>query len=399
MRDDANGLTQRSSILGREAYNLDPGNPQTTQGYFTNLADLAVWANPYATIKLANLVLTPLADVAGLTTEEREGVRGFAKTVKAIELLTVIRGTDVGGALLDAAANPTDPPGPIATKAEVYTEIRKLLDEGRTHLQAAGGIFPFALGSGFAGFDTPATFLKFNRAIRARADIDMRDWNAALIDLSASFLDTSAPLSTGVYNTFSTVSGDITNPLYEGQPRLFFVHPRILANAQRKTDGSPDNRMAAKVRSITPFTRFGFSVGETWTNYPGQSAPIPMIRNEELILLRAEANLGAGNTTAALTDINFIRASAGGLPPLTLPYVPAANAPPTLLDELLYNKTYSLMWESGSSTWLDARRYGKLAALPHDQPGHVVYPRMRIADRECDPRDPKPVGCTTPAGL
>jgi hypothetical protein len=396
----ATQTTQLFSRLGREGYNLDPGNPQNFPAYYTTLGDLAPWALPYATIKLADLVIEPIDRVVGLTPAQKEAIRGFAKTIKATQLLTVIRATDVNGALIDAAANPTDPPAPIASKAEVYAEIFKLLDQAQVHLKAGGSTFPFLLGPGFAGFDTPSTFLTFNRAVRARADIELKDWSTALTDLGGSFLDTGAPLTKGVYDTFSLVSGDANNALYEGVPRLYFVHPRIPANAQKKLDGTPDNRVLAKVKSIPPFARFGLTnVSATWTNYPTQSSPIPYFRNEEVILLRAEANLALGNTAAAVADINLVRVNAGGLPPITLPYTPGPGAPPTLLDELLYNKTYSLMWEEGSSSWLDARRYGKLAALPHDLPGHVVFPYLRIADLECDARNPKPAGCTSPAGL
>jgi hypothetical protein len=398
MRGDIGRIAQGFGILGREGYNLDPGNPQTEQGYYTNLTDLALWAGPYATIKLADLVMQPLDAVSGLTPAQREGVRGFAKTVKAIELLNVIRCTDVGGASLDATANATDPPPPIVTEPEVYAQIFKLLDEAATHLQAAGGTFVFGLGAGFAGFDTPPTFLKFNRAIRARADIDQKNFAAALTDLAGSFLDTGSPLTLGVYHTYSTVSGDAINGLFEGTPRLYFTHPSIANNAQLKPDGTQDNRFLAKVVAIPAFTRFNIAVQWTWKIYTSNSSPIPLVRNEELILLRAEANLGLGNTAAAIADINFIRAQSGGLAPISNPYVAAAGQPPTLLDELLYEKRYSLMWEAGA-TWLDARHYGKLAALPHDLPGHVVYPYLRLPDLECNARTPKPAGCTQPVGL
>jgi hypothetical protein len=399
MRGDANTITQRFSILGREAYNLDPGNPANEQDYYDNLGDLAAWANPYATIKLADLVMASLDKVTGLSAAQADGIRGFAKTVKAIELLNVIRCTDVGGALLDAAANVTDSAGAIATKADVYTQIFTLLDQAKVHLQAAGGSFAFSLSPGFAGFETPAAFLTLNRAVRARADVDMQNWSVALTDLQGSFLDTTQPASLGMYFTYSTVSGDAINPLFEGQPRVYFTHPRILNNAQKKPDGTLDNRVLAKVKSIAPLSRFGYAVSATWTIYTSQTASVAYIRNEELVLLRAEANLGLGNMAAAVNDINFIRVNSGGLGPIALPYVPAPGAPPTLLDELLYNKTYSMMWEMGSSSWLDARHYGKLAALPHDLPGDVVYPYLRIADSECDPRNPKPLGCITPTGL
>lgn len=58
------------------------------------------------------------------------------------------------------------------SKAVSYTEslagIAKVLDEGATQLDGAGAAFPFALPSGYAGFTTPATFKRFNRAIALR---------------------------------------------------------------------------------------------------------------------------------------------------------------------------------------------------------------------------------------
>ena len=392
------GATQLYSRLGREGWNLDPGNPQNFPAFYSTLADLAPWAGPYATIKEADLVLAPLDRVTTMSAAQREGVRGFAKTIKAIMLLYVIRATDVNGALLDATASPTDPPQPIASKADVYTQIFKLLDEAQTHLQAAGGSFSFDVGAGMSAFSAPADFLKFNRAVRARADNDLQNWAAVLTDLSGSFLDTTAPLTKGVYDTYSLVSGDAFNPLHEGVPRLFYVHNRILNNAQKQASGALDARIGAKTFPAA-VSRFGVSASAAWSNYPLSASPIAYLRNEELILLRAEANLGLGNQAAALADINFIRVNSGNLVPLTLPYTPVAGAPPTLLDELLYEKTYSLMWEHGSSSWLDARHYGKLAQLPHDLPGQVVFPYLRIADLECQARTPQPPGCTSPTGL
>ena len=78
-----------------------------------------------------------------------------------------------------------------------------------------------------------------------------------------------------------------------------------------------------------------------------------MIKNEELILLRAEANIGLSDLgDAAVTDINLVRQTSGGL----APYAGAVDQP-SLLNELLYNKRYSLMYEGGHS-WIDYRRYG-----------------------------------------
>ena len=43
------------------------------------------------------------------------------------------------------------------------------LDVGTYVINTAGSAFSFSLSSGFAGFDTPETFAKFNRALRATA--------------------------------------------------------------------------------------------------------------------------------------------------------------------------------------------------------------------------------------
>src|SRR5205807_6893326 len=87
-----------------------------------------------------------------------------------------------------------------------------------------------------------------------------------------------------------------------------------------------------------------------------------IIRNEELILLRAEANIGlatGAGLTAAINDIDYIRKFSGGLPAST-----GLNAS-NVLDELLHQKRYSLLFEGGHR-WIDLRRYGKLDAT------HVV---------------------------
>jgi len=54
-----------------------------------------------------------------------------------------------------------------------------------------------------------------------------------------------------------------------------------------------------------------------------------------------------------------------GLPPISDPYVAntALNQPAALLDELLYEKRYSLWGEFGT-VWLDMRHYGKILQVP-----------------------------------
>ncbi|HSM17091.1 MAG TPA: hypothetical protein VK845_08885, partial [Gemmatimonadales bacterium] len=69
-----------------------------------------------------------------------------------------------------------------------------------------------------------------------------------------------------------------------------------------------------------------------------------------------------------------------------------------LLDELLYNKRYSLLFEGGHR-WIDLRRYGKLGELPRDLPTHTVFDRYPFPIAECDARVPTPSqGCSPVSG-
>ena len=117
-----------------------------------------------------------------------------------------------------------------------------------------------------------------------------------------------------------------------------------------------------------------------------------LIRNEELILLRAEANIGNLDAAAALVDINLVRTTAGGLDPIAVGVWTGMTADEQL-DELLYNKRYSLLWEGGHR-WIDMRRYGRLGDLPLDLPSFTVPDRYPVPTPECDARtDSLPPSC------
>ncbi|MBI4501905.1 MAG: RagB/SusD family nutrient uptake outer membrane protein [Gemmatimonadetes bacterium] len=404
LRSNQGGVVATFGAFGREGYNLDPSNPQAPANIYVRLdqdAGGGFWTTAYRMLRQGKVVLSATDKVADLTAAEKEGIRGFTKTLEALALLYNIMAMDQSGAALDVNAQTGDPLPDIKSKAEVYTRILQLLDEAATNLNAAGSSFAFGLPPGFAGFNTPATFLKFNKAIRARANIYTKNYTGALTDLAASFLSTTAPLTLGVYLDFSTGTGDAANPIYDPTTRQRFAHPSILRDAQLQADGvTRDTRATSKVAPIDSIIRHGFPVSEKLTVYTSAGASIPVIRNEELILLRAEANLALGSTSAAIADINVVRAAASGLPPISDPYVAnaALRQPATLLDELLYEKRYSLFWEFGT-TWIDARNYGKLALLPHDRTGDKVFPNFALPNRECSQRSPAPAGCTVPAGL
>lgn len=403
-----NGYVSLLGILGRESYNFDPADPRFVTEMMVGPLDGGspafggnLWANPYRNILNANIVLTAVAGVPGMLDSEKEGVRGFAKTIQALDFLKVINTRDANGAPIAVGIDLNAPPAAIATRAEVFARIVQLLDEGQTHLLAPSASFPFLLPSGFTGFSTPSTFLGFNRALRARVAVYTGDFSGALTALGVSFIDTAAAVSLdrGVYYDYTSGSGDQQNDLFDPDARAILAHPSFRTDAQLQATGARDDRFVRKTTLVSPAkSAQGLSSDLQFVIYNSVEAPIPVIRNEELILLRAEANIGL-NTPASLadavTDLNTIRVRSGKLPLYTGAVTQAA-----LLDELLYNKRYSLMFEGGHR-WIDLRRYGRLSTLPQDATSGGTakrFSKFPFPAFECDPRSPAPPGCGTEVG-
>src|SRR6185295_15897295 len=110
----------------------------------------------------------------------------FARTMAALAYLQVIATRDEYGAVIQTSADPSRL-DPLVSKAEIFAHIDQLLDEAQVHLLAGGAAFPFPLGSGWSGFDTPVTFVRANRAIAARARLYGGDPAGALAALGGSF--------------------------------------------------------------------------------------------------------------------------------------------------------------------------------------------------------------------
>jgi hypothetical protein len=362
-----NGYVSHLGILGRESYNFDAADPRFVTSLLAGPLSPGdrvfgghFWEIEYRNIRNANLLLAATDVVAGMDPEEKEAVRGFAKTIAALEYLIVINTHDTNGAVIQRSTDLHQLDPIVTNKDEVFAHIKLLLDEARTHLQAGGSAFPFQLGSGFRGFDTPAAFLQANRALKARVDVYSGDNAAALTALGESFLSAdplNPGLDRGIYHAFGTGTGDTINRLND--PNIF-AHPSVKMQAEIGPNAALDKRVATKIKMVEAGTSGGLTSDQAFTLYTSPSSPISIIRNEELILLRAEASY-ATNLPQAIADINFIRVHSGGLPPrLDL-------TPDNILDELLKQRFYSLLFEGGHR-WLDMRRHDRLEQLPNDRP-------------------------------
>ena len=371
------------SIWGREAYFFEPADPRFTGELLHGPLDpngfllTNTWAARYRTVANAEALIARGSSDPVLSTAEKNAVTGFGKTIKAYQLLINLNYTFENGIVLNIS---DDVRTPEVGKSEAFAFITQLLDDGFTELQGGADAFPFELTSGFADFNTPATFAQFNRGIRARVAAyiasesgSASDWQTVLDALGNSFLDTGGDMKTGAYHLFSTALGDRTNNIFE-VPTASFV--KFRAHPSFKADAEPnDLRFSSKVLDRTGDSDFTPEFGATdlssalvirITNSPTDRLPI--IRNEELILLRAEANIGLGNFGPAQADINVVR-TAAGLPSVT---IDASNA----LDQLLFERRYSLFAEG--HRWIDMRRYNRLDQLPIDRTGDANRPDDQV---------------------
>lgn len=379
---DAADLALDLGILGREAYRFDGSDPRFTGELLTGGLDAGSgafggdhWAEQYRTIRSANNLLAVIGTASALTAEEQSAVSGFARTIKALNLLLVVSTHIQDSIPIAVESDPTAAPAPFVSNAQAYAFIVALLDSAQTDLQNGGSSFPFALSDGFTGFNTPTSFILVNRALRARVDVYTGDYASALISLAASFIDTSAAadLNEGAYHSFGTGPKETANALFQNPlTGENFVHPSLETDAQLQPGGELDQRFLDKTIPRTSTTVDNLTSALGWIRYASPSSPIPIIRNEELILLRAEANIGLNALGPATDDINYIRLHSGGLAPIAVPGTAGAA-----LDALLYEKRYSLMYEGGHR-WIDLRRYNLLSQLPLDRASDVVYPTYPV---------------------
>jgi hypothetical protein len=394
---EQNGYVSLTGIVGRESYNFDPADPRFITEMLIGPLDGGspafggnLFAAPYRNIRNANILLGALNTVVGLTTAQKAAVEGFAKTIQALDYLNVINTRDDLGAPLDVNIGPTAAPAPIVAKVAIFTQIATLLDDGFTQLNAGGSTFPFVLSPGFASFATPVEFAKFNRALKARVEAYRGNYATVLTALNGSFLNTSAALTLGAYHSYSTGSGDTQNALFDPTGRAILAHPSIVTDAENKPNGTLDARVLAKVSQLAaPRTVQGVTTDLVFTIYNSNTAPIPIIKNEELILLRAEARYFTNDLVGALNDINLIRTTSGGLASRG-PFLNQAD----FVAELLKQRRYSLLFEGGHR-WIDARRFGLLSTLPLALPTHTIPTRWPFPEAECLARVPAPTqGCT-----
>src|SRR5665213_2377238 len=224
------------STIGREGYHFSASEPR----YVTDLlgADAATlsnsnfyittpWASAYRVVKNCNLLIQAASNSTLISDAEKSGYYGFARTIKAYQLLLNYNLTDT----IRLDVNDPDHLGPKVGHTAALTGILAILDSGKNDLSNASVAFP--LSSGFNGFNDAAGLTRFNRALAARVDAYLANWPDVLTALSESFFSLTGDFYLGVNHAFSTGTGDQLNPMFFPQNQTGEVrvaHPSYAAD-------------------------------------------------------------------------------------------------------------------------------------------------------------------------
>lgn len=367
MRNAISFYLDDAGTLGREGYRFSGSEPRyvtdllgansgtlsSSNFYITN-----PWAARYRVVKNCNVLIQAAGNSTVITAAQKNGYTGFARTIKAYQLLMNLNLTYTNGIRIDVAD--PDHLGAFVSYTNALAAISSLLDSAKTDLSGATVSFTLA---GFSGFGDAAGFLTFNRALAARVDVYQQKWDDALTALNESFFGLDKPFTLGVNHVFGTGSGDQLNPMFIPQNQtgeLRVAHPSYATDIE----AGDDRINKATLRTATASLNGLSSNRDVWV-YTSSTGTVPVIRNEELILIYAEANIQKNNLTDAVTALNKIRTGHN-----VAVYSGAVTAD-ALITEMLKQRRYSLFYEG--HRWVDMRRYNLLSQLPIDRPGDDVW--------------------------
>jgi len=358
--------------IGRELYhfiNAEPryvtdllgANDATLTGSNFYITD--TWASRYQVIKNCNILIDAAGHSNYVSQEQKNGYIGFARTIKACQLLMNLNLTDSNGIRVDVAD--PDHLGPFVNYSDGLAAIASLLDSAKTDLGNASVDFPLA---GFENFMDAAGLTKFNRALAARVAVYQEKWGDALNALSGSFFDLNGALSLGVYHVFGSGSGDQLNDFFIPQNQTGDVR---IAHPSYAADIVPGDDRIGKATPRTAVASLNGLSGDrdVWV-YTSSTAPVPIIRNEELILIYTECKIQVSAFPDAIVALNRIRTAHN------LPAYASAITKEALLTEMLNQRRFSLYCEG--HRWIDLRRYGRLNELPIDRPGDDVWTKFPV---------------------
>lgn len=332
------------------------------------------WTNYYIGIRAAHLLLKDAA-LTSLGAADQAAARGFVRTIVALEYLRLIEYRDQNGAVIQGPdATKQDP---IKTKQAVLAYTSALLDSALTDLSTGSSTMPFILPSGYqlhGDYSQTANVILLNRGLKGKAElyraldpvapnaasaaVAITAFNAALAGVSAT--PTQEDLNTGPWYQFNPNSPEsFANPL----PSVTSLVTDNFVNSIMAGDARAKNILPAQKQSEFAYTASHRLAITDPNNAANQTAPLPIERNADFFLARAQAEIATGDLPGATRDINVVHTVEGGLPPYAT-FTSAAAAK----DAVLYEYRYSFAY-MGPQHMIALRNYSMLNLAYVSQPG------------------------------
>jgi hypothetical protein len=384
------GVVILPEILARDVYRIDASEPRYVQETLGGNADPGSFAGGsgfgpfYTATRAANTVLIALRNPpAGVfTAQELAASRGFFRTMKALDFYRVIEQRDTIGIPLQ-----TDEPQaitPVYCKPYVLNYIAALLDSANADFAASGtmlsatdtAVVPFTLPTSWTShgrnYNQVMNLILFNRGLKGKVDfyraLDRSAPQPALFATAVTELTQAlggygpgavptANFKVGPYYHFDPVVDQFSNPRADAK---IAANPKL--NDSIPLNDARRSKFVARTGCTTPpctLTGNGLSSIYTFSFATATSAnviaPIPIITDEELVLLRAQAYIEMNQLANALLDINSVHNVYA-----PTPYAPFANQT-AARNAVLFEKRLSLLFE-GPQRLVDLRAYGWLNA-------------------------------------
>jgi hypothetical protein len=360
--------------MARDLYRIDPAENRWITQTIGGLPDPSsfvgggLWGGYWTAIKADNNLIDNIKTATDLSAAEQQATVGLTQTFKALAYWHVLEARDTVGLPIAVDQPFGTPPAPFVCKEDALAYVSALLDSAYNSLLAAGATpFPLTLPAGFTqagNYSTPTAFAAWNRGWKGKIEyyrgIDHQKPNAGSYTTAIAALTqalgtlSAATLENSPYYTYSTAPGAGENPF--GGDIAVHLNPSAGNGIQ-----AGDLRAAKIIAGVGPYTDFGVTTTFDMANeVPGNAAnltrPIPILKNAEMILLRAQAEIESGQMAAATADVNFVRTNEGGLAALpTFASVAAGRA------AVLYEKRYTMLFESAHRL-VDLRAYGEMNA-------------------------------------
>lgn len=291
----------------------------------TNTQTQATWLQSYASINIANNVLSALDKVSA---SKKGSIEGEARFIRGLVYFDLVRlwakawvdgdpNTNLGVPLITTPTRgiTEDDYRPRATVAAVYAQVIEDLTKAESLLP---NIPDYDVSVSIHGFASKGAA----QAILARVYLQQGKYAEAR-DAANKVISSNLYSLTG---TFEEAFSDATN-----EDELIFriiVTDQDGANSLNTYYAPATYQGRGDIRILNPYlnlygagdTRGTFFVRASNNTYTGkhldQYGDVSVIRLAELYLIRAEANLRLGTTTGAtpLSDVNLIRSRAGATP-------------------------------------------------------------------------------------